>query len=410
MRLLLVVSQSDYFWSHREALAREARSAGFEVHVATRLVTPREEFQRVGLHIHPIDFPRGFSSPLRQLGAIRQLAKLYREIAPDLVHHVSVQVIVLGGLAARFAQVPHVVNAFTGLGALATMSEGQRQRHRLAWTLLKAAHARHHVALFQNPEDLSDCVRRRVVRPSHAVLIRGSGVDVRRFTYGERSPESVVLFAGRLIRPKGIGEFVEASRLLRRRFPDARFVVAGEPDRRNAASCTPSWLRDQERAGLIEWCGKQSEMAALYHRAAVVALPTWYGEGVPKVLLEAAACGRPLVATNTRGCREIVLPDRTGYRVALRDPRQLAHAISRILRDAELQEAMGRAARALVVARFSDQFIARQTIAVHLQELGALPTVPAGAVQSSLPAFPRASVAPYPLDSTSDPTRFDDAA
>lgn len=371
MRLLLVISQSDYFWSHRATLARYARRAGFEVHVATRPVGDLRSFTRIGLPVHAIRLPRGMRAPWRQFTAVGELASLYRRLRPDVVHHLSVQAIVLGGLASRVARPPCVIHGFTGLGALATHSQ-TTPRNRLTWSLLRLAHGCRHFSVFQNPDDLADCVRRRVVPLERTALIRSSGVDVRRFTPEPPSPEPIVLLAGRLIWPKGMAQFVEASRLLRRRCPEARFVVVGEPDPLSSQSCSVEWLQQQVRSGLIEWWGRRDDMCDVYGRASIVVAPTWYGEGVPKVLLEAAACGRPLVATRVRGCREIVVPGRTGFLVAPQRVEQLADAIERLLRNDELREQMGRRARALAVSRFDDRRIARQTVDLYLERLGAL--------------------------------------
>ncbi len=370
MRLLLVVSRSDYFWTHRASLARWARRAGFEVHVAARQVTNVERFARVGLHFHPVDLPRGMRRPLAQLAAVGRLAALYRRLRPDIVHHLSVQAIVVGGLAARLARLPCVVHGFTGLGALGTLGANRTSYH-LAWRLLKWAWAGHHFAIFQNRDDLADCVSRGIGDGKHAAVIRSSGVDVRRFYPSPPDGDPIVLLAGRLIWPKGVAEFVEATRRVKARFPTARFVVVGTPDPDNACACSAEWLAHQHRTGVIEWWGHRDDMASVYQEAAVVALPSWYGEGVPKVLLEAAASGRPLVATDYRGCREVVVPGRTGYRVPPRRPDQLAEAIGRLLEDAELRHRMGRQARALAVSQFNDHLVARKTIDVYFRCLEA---------------------------------------
>jgi glycosyltransferase involved in cell wall biosynthesis len=240
---------------------------------------------------------------------------------------------------------------------------------RLIWNALRLIRRQNHTSIFQNADDLCDSITRNITNHNRTFLIPGSGVDIRRYTNTEFEEEDIVALPARLIWPKGIREFVEAATIVKQTIPSARMVLVGDPDSGNPQSCSKNWIRERQAQGLIEWWGHCPDMRQVYRQAQIVALPTWYGEGVPKVLLEAAACGRPLVATDTRGCRDIVRHGETGYCVPPRDPRQLADAILSLLADRRKREQMGHAGRQLVVAQFRDTDVARKTVAVYQQSI-----------------------------------------
>lgn len=371
-KLLFLVTEDWYFCSHRLPLARAARAAGYEVVVATRVGRHADAITAEGFKLIPIDLRRRSQNPLRELAAILEITGVYRRERPDLVHHVALKPVLYGSIAARLARVPAVVNALAGLGFVFA-SASLKARLLRPWVvgalrlLIDAEGSR---LIVQNPDDRRMLVEGRVVASGRVRLIRGSGVDLRRFLpTAEPAGTPLVMLPGRLLRDKGVGEFVAAARLLKAQGVAARFVLVGDGDAENPAAIPDEEIEAWRDDGTVEWWGRCEDMPAVLARSHIVCLPS-YREGLPKVLLEAAACARPLVATDVPGCREIVIDGRTGLLVPPRDAPALAAAIGRLLAGPALRAEMGRRGRELVAAEFSEERVAAQTLAVY-RELAA---------------------------------------
>jgi len=367
-RLLFVVTEDWYFASHRYDLARAARDAGFEVGLATRVSTWRERIEAEGIHVFPLQFMRRSSRrPWVELQAINELRRLYREWRPDVVHHVAAKPVIYGGLAARMAEVPGVVAALAGLGhAFASERSSARMLRPALLAAYRTALKHRNVRMIvQNPEDQHLVVEQGLVRPTALRVIRGSGVDTRAFRPGNE-PDGTTTFVlvARMLWDKGVGEFVEAARWLRQRDVSARFVLVGEADPENPAAITREQLLRWHREGHIEWWGHRSDMPEVLAGAHVACLPS-YREGLPKTLLEAAACGLPLLATDVPGCREIAVHEETGLLVPPRDSVALAEAMLRLVSDAELRRRLGAAGRQRVMENFSTDHITGETISLY---------------------------------------------
>jgi glycosyltransferase involved in cell wall biosynthesis len=276
--------------------------------------------------------------------------------------------VLYGSIAARLAGVPVMVNAFTGLGYVfisnnvRTMVLRSAVSNLLRWAL---AHPNSRV-IFQNQEDLDQLIRARIVQRDKSVIIRGAGVDVKKFVpISQENPEPVVILAARMLWDKGIGEFVNAARSLKALGVEARFVLVGMLDEVNPAHIPRKDLLAWEKEGVIEWWGHREDMPQVFSSALIAVLPS-YREGLPKVLLEAAACGRPIIATDVPGCREIVKHNYTGILVPPKDSGALAHAMRTLLGDARLRARLGARAREMVVNEFSAEQVARDTISEYM--------------------------------------------
>jgi len=276
--------------------------------------------------------------------------------------------VLYGTIAARVARVPAVVNAMTGLGYA---FDDERARSFLGRTLaLLFRHAVRHPrmqTIFQNAEDRDVFVGRGWLKPQAAVIVRGSGVDTSVFAPGDgpKDDPPLVVFASRLLASKGGAEFVEAARMVRASGRSARFVIAGEPDPDSPATITAEQLATWSDEGAVEVWGRRDDMAAVFRRASLSVLPTHYREGVPKVLIEAAAAGLPAVTTDTPGCRDIVADGETGLLVPTRDARALAGAIIELLDDPGRRRDMGRRARQRVLDAFSLDHVIEATLRVY---------------------------------------------
>jgi glycosyltransferase involved in cell wall biosynthesis len=375
LRVLIVVNAEWYFLSHRLALARALRDHGYEVAVAATVERGRRSaIESEGLRFLPLHLRRRSVNPLREAATLLELVRLYRRERPDLVHHVTIKPVVYGSLAARRTGVPAVVNTIPGLGH--TFRAGGVCANGLRWAVsfgYRVALADRRVrVIFQNPDDRDLFVTRRIVTEDRARVIRGSGVDVCGFSPShEPTGVPVVLLASRLLWDKGVGDFVEAARRLRARGQPSRFVLVGAPDQENRRAVSEATLRDWANEGTVEWWGLRDDMPSVLRAATIVALPTFYREGTPKILLEAAACGRPIVATDVPGCREIVRPGENGLLVPPRDAGALADALAALLADKELRARMGARGREIAVAEFSEDVVISQTLAVYGEVLGA---------------------------------------
>jgi glycosyltransferase involved in cell wall biosynthesis len=307
-RVLFVVANDWYFCCHRLDLAKRAAAAGFDVHVATPPGKYRDTIEAAGLQYSPLEIDRQGRNPINDSVTIARLVRLYRRIRPSIVHHVALKPIVYGSIAARIARVPGVVNAMPGMGYVflsnQLLSRAIRPAVIAAFRLLvNRPNAR---MILQNPDDVQSWIAWGAVRRERVVLIRGAGVDVTRFKPSEEpSGTPLVILPARLLFDKGVAEFVEAARTLRRQSVDARFALVGEGDPGNPSSVPPGQLDAWAREGLIELFGWRDDMVPVLREAHVICLPS-YGEGLPKALLEAAAAARAIVATDVPGCREIV--------------------------------------------------------------------------------------------------------
>lgn len=371
-KLLFVVTEDWYFWSHRLDLARAAAQAGFDVSIATRVTDHGERIQREGFRLFPIGLFRSSRNPFVELASVFELIRLYRRERPAIVHHVAIKPIMYGSLAAWISGVPVVVNAFAGLGYAFT---DETRRGSMVHTYLRRAlkillRLSKSVVVFQNKDDRDLLLEAGVVEIQHTRIIPGSGVDTKTFDVRPSAEEySIVMLASRMLWDKGIGEFVEAARRLKQEGVSARYVLVGRCDEHNPAVIEPTQLRRWVEEGVVEWWEHRDEMPSTLASATIVVLPS-YREGLPKVLLEAAACGKPLIATNVPGCRDIVTHGINGLLVPVRDSTALAAAIDSLLRDSSRRAAMGVAGREGVIRTFSVEKVAGQVVDLYRELLG----------------------------------------
>lgn len=369
IRLLYLVTEDWYFVTHRLPLAVAAQDAGFEVAVATRETAHGEAIRKAGIRLIPFSLSRRGGNPVSEI--VRLVALLRRE-KPDLVHLVALKPVLYGGIAAQLAGVPTVVNAVAGLGWLFTstgwLALGAQivLRRVLAWLLS----ANNSLTIVQNPDDL-DLLAQAGVPRSKLCLIRGAGVDVAAFTPAvplAHAPVTVMLVS-RMLWDKGVGEFVEAARLLHAQGVQARYVLVGDSDPGNPTTIPAGTLRAWNGQGGIEWWGRREDMPAVLSQAHIACLPSYYREGLPKSLLEAAAMGLPIVTTDTPGCREVVRADDNGLLVPVRDVIALAAALSRLIADADLRARMGSRSRERAMVEFSQMQIIGQTLRLYWERL-----------------------------------------
>lgn len=370
-RLLFVVNVDWFFLSHRLPVAQAAMRKGYEVHVATRITDRLAELQSYGLKVHPLRMRRGRAGIAAEWGAFFELVQLFRAVKPDLVHLVTIKPVLYGGIAARLAGTRAVVAAISGLGFV-FVDNGIRAKLRrlvVGWLYRLALGKATLKVIFQNEND-RDCLVQLARLPSskHAI-IRGSGVNLSQYVPTPLpAGVPVIVMACRLILDKGVWEFIEAARLLRQRSVACRLCLVGSIDPDNPASLSNADLAKIRAEGIVELWGQRSDMAQVMAQAHIVALPSYYGEGLPKVLIEAAACGRAIVTTDMPGCRDAVLPGESGILVPVRDPVALANGFQLLIADPLLCAEMGRAGSVLAQREFDLDCVVARHLSLY-QEL-----------------------------------------
>jgi glycosyltransferase involved in cell wall biosynthesis len=378
-KLLFLVTEDWYFWSHRLPVARAARDAGFAVVVATRVQDHGGRIASEGFELRPIAWRRRGDRIAESVRAIAAIARLYRVERPDILHHVALKPVLFGSLARALAfasatDAPAVVDAVMGLGSgfSANGIAARLRRPALGLALrLAVAHSRSRVVV-QNPEDGAALAAVGIDR-SRISLIRGSGVDIRHFVplplpTGDNIRVALV---ARMLRDKGVLDAIAAIRSLRARNLPVELVLAGPTDPDNADSLSATDLASLATEPGVTWLGAVEDVREVWRHAAIAILPSTYGEGVPKALLEAAACARPIVATDVPGCREAVCTGsgENGILVAPRNAGALADAVAALAVDPARRRAMGKNGRALIEACFAEEIVARDTLALYRDAL-----------------------------------------
>lgn len=370
--ILYLVTEDWYFWSHRLPFARAARDAGARVSVATRLAEHRDRIEAEGFSTHAIPFDRSGLNPLRDVTTISAISNLYRRERPDLVHHVALKPALYGSIAAGRVRRggngdtgPCVVNAMAGMGFLfisqRLSAKILRPVIRLAFRFLNNRPATR--LIVQNDDDRA-LFETMGVKARRIEVIRGSGVDIDHFRPAPEKPDPpVAVCVSRMLWDKGIAELVQAARLLKQRGVPVTVRLVGPTDA-NPASIPQVTLNDWAAEGAIDICGPRDDIAAINAASHIAVLPS-YREGLPKSLLEAAASGLPIVATDVEGCREICRDGETGIRVPVRTVEPLADALERLARDPDLRRSLGAGARRAAETEFADTIVVSQTLALY---------------------------------------------
>jgi glycosyltransferase involved in cell wall biosynthesis len=367
-KLIYLVTEDWYFVSHRLPLACAAKDEGYDVVIVTQGREHGNQITEAGLHLEAVDFSRSHGKPWQDLKTLIAIYKIYKRHQPDLVHHVSLKPVIYGSVAAFLVGVPAIVNALTGLGFVFSSAQKKAKVIRaLILPLLKFLLTRKNSWLIvQNLDDQKTLEDAGITNQQRSVLIKGSGVDTHRFNIENSDQPSVpiVVLAARMLWDKGVGEFVKAAEIVHSSNPDVRFVLVGDSDLENP-SCIPSQtLSNWQKSGIIEWWGKRTDMPDILMNATLVCLPS-YREGLPKVLIEAAACGKAIITTDAPGCREIVRHGVNGLTVPVGDSQALAEAILKLLKDEGLRNQMGKKGREIVEQEFTIEKVCSETLHLY---------------------------------------------
>ena len=379
LRLLFLVNNPAFFLSHRLPIALAAHNAGYEVHVATMDGPSVPVIREHGFTHHVVPMSRSGRHPLEELRSLIAFWRLFRRLRPDLVHAVTIKPVLYGGIAARLAGVPAYVAAVSGLGFIFMRRPGGFDLLRLAATVLYrlALGHRNSRVVFQNRSDRHELRRAGVVLPGQTVMVRGSGVDLAAYTpVPEPQGAPIAIMVARLLTDKGVCEFVEAARMTAGHPSGLRWVLVGAPDPGNPASISDEEFQQWQDEDVVICMGEREDVAELYQNAHIAVLPS-YREGLPRSLVEAAACARAVVTTDVPGCRDAIEPDVTGLLVPVRDARALADAVVQLAVDAPRRQAMGAAGRKLAEQAFDIDKVVQAHLAIYAQLLDREPGGPA---------------------------------
>jgi glycosyltransferase involved in cell wall biosynthesis len=376
-RLLFVLNEGYFFLSHRMPVALAAMEAGMDVHVAVpddHVWAPESfdlgQLQDLGVTVHTFKLSRRGINPVAEILSFIAIRRLLWQLKPDLLHLLTIKPVIYGGMAARLCRLPAVVFAVTGLGQAFSVTGLRSRLLRLgivAAYRLATGHRNCRV-IVQNRDDQRQLVETGAVQSGQIELIKGSGVSLTEFTpQPEPDERPLVILPARLIWEKGVQQFVDAARQLREEGLSARFALIGDTQPSNPRAVPEATLKEWHDSKIVEWWGRRTDMPEVIARASIVVLPSYYGEGVPKILIEAAASARPIVTTDSPGCREIVAEGVNGYLVEPQDVAGLASAIRSLLLSSEQRQEMGAAGREIVEREFSDIIVAEKTMAIYLR-------------------------------------------
>lgn len=368
-KILFVVTEDWYFCSHRLPLAVAAAQSGCEVVVSTRLTGHRQSIESSGIRIVPLmQMKRSSLNFFREIATFFELFFIFKRERPNLVHLVALKPVLYGSLAAKLLGIPVRVSALGGLGFVFS---SQRFLARLLRPLLMLMfrflfNDPRSRLILQNQDDLRLLRDGAGVNSCGICLIRSAGVDLNNYAFSDLPTGlPIVMLASRMLWDKGIGEFVRAASVMKARGIDARFVLVGEPDAENPSSISIEQLNKWHEADIVEWWGYCTDMPKILSQSTIVCLPSYYGEGIPKVLIEAMACGRPIVTTDMPGCKELVIDQKNGALVKSRDSAALAESLSILALDRSLCQRMGKEGRLIVEKEFSLNRVTNETLAVY---------------------------------------------
>lgn len=372
-KLLLNITEDWFFLSHFLSRALSAKKSGFEVYVCCNETTKRKIIEDYGFRFIELPYKRSNINPIYELYILLRFIFVLKNIKPDLVHNIALKPIIHGSLASKLMNIKSIINAPVGLGYVFISNDLKARILRpvlkfLLINLLDSHKGRNkkNKVIFENNDDLNYFIKLRAVNPKSACVISGAGVEVDKLIYKRKKSNKIptVVLVARMLKDKGIYEFIEAFKLLKDRKIKCRFILVGDIDPVNPSSLKKSFLLSCQREKKIEWLGWIDNIEKVLLGTDILCLPS-YREGLPKSLIEGAAAGLPLVATDTVGCREVVIDGLNGFLVPIKNSKKLADAIEKLILDRLLRKSMGKESLKLAIERFSNPIINSLTIKVY---------------------------------------------
>lgn len=362
MKILSFSNTDWYLYNYRVPIDCLLREKGYEIVMVSPPGKYSSRIIEAGFRWIPLKMSRSGLNLFKEINTIRELIQIYKDEKPDIVHHFTIKCNLYGAIAAKINTVPYVVNSIAGLGyVFASPSLKAQLLKPLGYLGYKFSLIDSKV-IFQNSDDLFNFVTNGYVEEDNAYLIRSSGVDLNKFLPSPFPDTHLnVLLGSRMLWTKGIAEFVQAAQLLREKYPHVNFLLAGDVDPGNPASISVKQMHKWEENGHVKWLGFRDNMSDLINKCHIICFPSKHTEGTPKFLVEAAACGRPIITTDNRGCKEVVNDGVNGYLVPKGDYKALAAAIAKLIINPQLMESMGRMSRIIAEQEFAIEGVAEKT-------------------------------------------------
>jgi len=381
---IALVSNTDFsLYYFRLGLIRALLARGYEVHIICPDGKYIKEFAKEGVQHHALHMDRKGTNPINEIKTLWQLYRVFRKERFDIAHNFTIKLNIYGNVATKFARVPIVINSVTGLGYVFTEGDGKKKLLRtLVVNLYRFAFIFSKRVIFLNKDDFELFRNYKIVSSSKGMVLNSEGVDTTKFSptnvildklqklrreldMVEGRREIIVTLISRLIWDKGIREFVEAARTLKAIYPDTLFLLVGPIDTGNPAAVSQQFIQQAEKERLIKYLGERRDIPEIMYISDIVTLPSYYREGIPIVLLEAMAMEKPIVTTNSVGCRDVVEEGKTGFLVPVKNPSALATAIEKLINDEELRIKMGKYGREKVLGEFDEKIIIDQTMQLY---------------------------------------------
>jgi glycosyltransferase involved in cell wall biosynthesis len=370
-KLHFVVNEDWAFISHFYERAVAAQSAGYKVGISAHLGEKRAVLEDAGFTLYPHHISRSGTNPLREIRNLLAMVKVFRKSQPDIIHLIALKPIVIGAIAARIYGKAQIVCAPIGMGYLFSSNDPKARLLQpiIRLMLRRILNLKNTHVIIENDEDCESLISGKFVRRSNIQVIKGAGVDLDSYkAIPENLETQVVTMFARVLRDKGVLDFIEAAKIVRHKFPYAIFQLVGDCDPGNPTSFSESEVRSWESAGSIKWLGYRTDVPELLAASNIVCLAS-YREGLPKTLIEACAAQRAIVATDVTGCREVVSHGSNGLLVPVRDPQKLAEAISELLIDPIQRTAFAKSGRLRAETEFASSIVIEQTLAVYKKVL-----------------------------------------
>jgi len=367
MKVLYVITEDWFFHSHFLDRAKYVAASGGTVGVATRFSVHTEELKGLGFELFPINFSRRGLNPLTEFITALKVRKIIRQFEPDIAHNIALKPVVTGTFGELLSRQRIIVNALVGMGYIFTSTDARASvvKPFLNRILKHLLHSKSVHVVIENPDDLNSLVNDGFITQDKISLIRGAGVDLHAFPFRPEAPGPVVVtLVSRVLRDKGVIEFIEAASQLRTEFPDMVFQIVGEPDLGNPSAIQQSEIDSWQSLTNVSYLGRRSDIAEILIYSHIVCLPS-YREGLPKSLLEALSCASPIVASDVPGCREVCQDGVNGLLVPARDSIALSKAIKKLVANPDLRQTMGQAGRMRAESEFSNEIVCNQTLDLY---------------------------------------------
>jgi glycosyltransferase involved in cell wall biosynthesis len=374
-KILFLINVDWFFISHRLPIALEAQDKGYVVTIACHFTKHKQELINMGFSVVDIPFSRSGSGIINELNTLKNIRKVIKEVNPSLIHAVTIKPVLYTGLVLKSINrnVPFVA-AISGLGYVFTASTLRAKLTRLIVSgfYKVALSQKYKTVIFQNTSDESILTDVAKLKANSKVLIKGSGADLSVYNYlPENSTDSIkVVMACRLLKEKGVYEYVASAKLVKEQYPRTEFLLVGTPDVENPNTVKQVEIDGWVKNSLIKYLGHRNDIPKVFSGSNIVCLPSFYGEGVPKVLIEAAACGRAIVTTDNPGCKDAIIDGETGILVPIRDAQALSQAIITLIKDTKLRNNMGKKARVFAEKEFDVKAVVAKHLDIYKNLLG----------------------------------------